>query len=1439
MQWETVRIFISSTFNDMHAERDYLVKNVFPELAEWCEARRLRLVDIDLRWGVTTSDSEANNTVLACMKNIDESRPFFLCFLGQRRGWIPGPQEVSADTLESYPGVKPYIGCASVTEMEIEHALLSPMQRIVNSRADTPAPAHHALFFFRNNPFEGGLEEPLRMVYTNAAEDDPLLADRALEAFKDKVRQNWQYVTEYACDWDRQLLSPELLAENEAAAAGRLTRFRTDGVPLKDVILAQLKAEIEKAFPEREPTGTQSELAKELEQQEQFLQISNEGFIERRGDFDAFYAYLQSGEARPMAVTAHAGMGKTSLLAHFISRFERNARINETLHYRFAGVSDGATGADKILRSILEELQSIGKISGEIPSENQEMRSNLKSLLAQAGGAGPTVVIIDAINQLEGGMSDLAWIPKNLPENVKLIVSFKLGDSKAEKYYKDVRDRNLMLVHDLRSFEELEERKKLVDQYLSSYLKALDDERIQTLITLDGAENPLFLKTILSELRVFGSHKNLGRLIQTRFGCTPQAAFEAVLERMESDSAYTKVNAPQLVAYVFGLLSHSASGLTVSELCDILATEGAAQNTADAEDAVYTVLRQLRPYLARRDGRVDFFYESFLLAARQRYEGRHPYAKPRAGWHAILADYFEKRPAGDRHALMELAYQYAHAGMGAQLQALLWDYEYMERRLQAFDIYALVGDYNLVSLPQAGVDERQREALYLLQNGLSISEERLLHDKDQLAQQLFGRFVEVKRPEVLALLERIRRTKRGGWLRPVGTCFGAAGGGLVRSYADIGGLVRYAADDNYAFAVSKDGAVVADLESGGIVRRFEGRFFQPDAAMEKYLLCGNENCNRDSYKDWLCLYDMQTGEKLVEFDAELAIEKGIILADMKFTFSSDGCYVAGVGNHSMGFHNSPPPGYVIIWDASNGRTLCCEKAQIAKTMSFVNMNRAGTKAVTGGFGYSILHETYTCKLWDVRLDGRRARISLAHEIPYGDAVDVFCAAFVDGTDWILVGGKKSNILMWDARAKKPVRTFEGHSDAVRDIKILRDGKTFVSASDDGMIKVWDIGTGNCMKTLSGHTAGVGSVDLNGEESELISAGGDGLRIWDFTKQQSDLPLLPQGDDWAKGSIVQSPDGAKTFCASSIYDLSSRGKLQCYDTKTGIPGDEISYTGRIDHIGFSRNGKWLFTSSIGFSTRAMSHVPPPHFIHLYDAMTLELASKWEIPKTFYARSFDISDDGKRLAAADRKGTISVYDTRTGRVFLNLENTAADVAREFGLGDDAQEKGPGQFLDVCISPDGDYVYAAYMDDVIKKWEMPFGKCVQTSYGESIIMPHQKWYQSMEDDEDFLCLSDDGNYILHSEQLHVYAMFEDGREPADDLVLPYPTRSGDGNWFVGLQDANGRGDVCVWDSRTGEYVSRFVSGSGFRSIAFSPEGGHLVALGGNRLYFLKLEG
>lgn len=50
-QARTVRVFISSTFRDMHAEREQLVKYTFPELRRRCRERPVEVVEVDFRWG--------------------------------------------------------------------------------------------------------------------------------------------------------------------------------------------------------------------------------------------------------------------------------------------------------------------------------------------------------------------------------------------------------------------------------------------------------------------------------------------------------------------------------------------------------------------------------------------------------------------------------------------------------------------------------------------------------------------------------------------------------------------------------------------------------------------------------------------------------------------------------------------------------------------------------------------------------------------------------------------------------------------------------------------------------------------------------------------------------------------------------------------------------------------------------------------------------------------------------------------------------------------------------------------------------------------------------------------------------------------------------------------------------------------------------------------
>ncbi|MBI1917034.1 MAG: DUF4062 domain-containing protein [Planctomycetes bacterium] len=123
--WKTVRVFISSTFRDMHAERDHLVKVVFPALRERLEKHRIYLIDIDLRWGVTREQAENDLVLDLCLQQIDECRPFFLGILGERYGWVP--TRYPADALKRFDRIQHHTG-KSVTELEVLYGVLQNWQ---------------------------------------------------------------------------------------------------------------------------------------------------------------------------------------------------------------------------------------------------------------------------------------------------------------------------------------------------------------------------------------------------------------------------------------------------------------------------------------------------------------------------------------------------------------------------------------------------------------------------------------------------------------------------------------------------------------------------------------------------------------------------------------------------------------------------------------------------------------------------------------------------------------------------------------------------------------------------------------------------------------------------------------------------------------------------------------------------------------------------------------------------------------------------------------------------------------------------------------------------------------------------------------------------------------------------------------------------------------
>src|SRR5690348_8718588 len=95
----TFRVFVSSTFEDLKAERNALQQRVFPELVKFCAAKGARFQGIDLRWGVREEAGLDQRTMEICLAEIARCqktgiKPNFIVLLGDRYGQIPLPTRI-------------------------------------------------------------------------------------------------------------------------------------------------------------------------------------------------------------------------------------------------------------------------------------------------------------------------------------------------------------------------------------------------------------------------------------------------------------------------------------------------------------------------------------------------------------------------------------------------------------------------------------------------------------------------------------------------------------------------------------------------------------------------------------------------------------------------------------------------------------------------------------------------------------------------------------------------------------------------------------------------------------------------------------------------------------------------------------------------------------------------------------------------------------------------------------------------------------------------------------------------------------------------------------------------------------------------------------------------------------------------------------------------
>ena len=619
MEWIDISVFISSTFNDMHAERDLLLKKVFPELSEWCARRRIRLFDIDLRWGVTSEDSRSKNTVEVCLRNIDRCRPFFLCFLGQRRGWVPEKERINPDTFAHYPGIADRVGKRSVTEMEIEHALLAPMRRMVEGRDFVPEASQNSLFFIRDNAYLPALNDPQRMIFTNADTEDAGQTDASHAAFIRRVRENWREVYDYTCRFDRTLYSAELRERGEDCARGRLTDFMIGGKPMDHFILEALKRQIMTAFPDRiEEAGDGA--AAESDAQERRAEDMRQGAVKREALSQALEACFFRPQNRPVYVYGEAGSGKSTLLSQFV--WEQENRFDHCC-LRFCGATPDTSQWAALWGTILEEL---GLTADATADPNKDLTQTLRAIAAN----GKNMIVIDGVDELAEGLSILASVPAMLPENLRLILSFRSGTPASAALLSHLESTDGAALCEISPLSGEREIARMIHAYLDQYLKALDNEQIDTICENPAAANPLFLKIILRELRVFGSRSQIGRQL-AEYGDTPKSAFEKLLGDLEEEISYNPIPAAVFVPHMVGALSLVRGLIPLSAFKQALILLTGEKEEAVSDTLAY-YLRRLGPYLSTDGNRIGVSYQTLREASGERYAA---YAKCQ---HTALAE---------------------------------------------------------------------------------------------------------------------------------------------------------------------------------------------------------------------------------------------------------------------------------------------------------------------------------------------------------------------------------------------------------------------------------------------------------------------------------------------------------------------------------------------------------------------------------------------------------------------------------------------------------------------------------------------------------------------------------------------------------------------------------------------------------------------------------
>lgn len=367
--WREVRVFISSTFRDMHAERDHLVRFVFPRLRDTLLPRRVRLVDVDLRWGVIENDDARE----VCRVVIDECRPRFIGLLGGRYGTVLPGQTLSVTADEVHYGAIEHAGCVE------------------------------AFFYTRDEQATASVPEDLRADYLDPAGS---AGAEGLGALRSAIADAGYAAYVYPARWD--------------AERARFVELEDFGERVYGDLLASITAEF------GEPDAGDEEGAA----QEQFVVDRAAGFVGsgRLAMLDDLLAWATGDGPPTRGVVGESGLGKSALLAQLCRQLDESG-VRCIRH--FVGASAGSTSLRASLRRLCHMLGE--DKPGDGIDELQQCLEHLLHTVPCGAPSRTVLIIdgLDQMDPADGAWS-LGWLPRLAGGNARILASAASGHATAD-----------------------------------------------------------------------------------------------------------------------------------------------------------------------------------------------------------------------------------------------------------------------------------------------------------------------------------------------------------------------------------------------------------------------------------------------------------------------------------------------------------------------------------------------------------------------------------------------------------------------------------------------------------------------------------------------------------------------------------------------------------------------------------------------------------------------------------------------------------------------------------------------------------------------------------------------------------------------------------------------------------------------------------------------